>query len=71
MNPRNNNNTGITMGSTSATVQPTCATPSGTITITTQSGVEYSVNGTAYQSSNSFAGLAPVLYNETLLTQVA
>jgi hypothetical protein len=46
----------------SATVQPTCATPSGTITITTQSGVEYSVNGTAYQSSNSFAGLAPGLY---------
>jgi hypothetical protein len=39
----------------SATVQPTCATPSGTI-ITTQSGVEYSVNGTVYQSSNSFAG---------------
>jgi hypothetical protein len=39
----------------SATVQPTCATPSGTITITTQSGVEYSVNG-MYQSSNSFAG---------------
>jgi hypothetical protein len=30
----------------SATVQPTCATPSGTITISTQSGVEYSVNGT-------------------------
>jgi hypothetical protein len=29
----------------SATVQPTCATPSGTITISTQSGVEYSVNG--------------------------
>jgi archaellum component FlaG (FlaF/FlaG flagellin family) len=37
----------------SATVQPTCAIPSGTITISTQSGVEYSVNGTAYQSSNS------------------
>jgi hypothetical protein len=30
--------------------------------ITTQSGVEYSVNGTAYQSSNSFAGLAPGSY---------
>jgi hypothetical protein len=45
----------------SATVQPTCATPSGTITIT-QSGVEYSVNGTAYQSSNSFADLSPGLY---------
>jgi hypothetical protein len=55
----------------SATVQPTCAT-SGTITIT-QSGVEYSVNGTVYQSSNSFAGLAQgvILYmSETLLTQV-
>jgi hypothetical protein len=26
----------------SATVQPTCAIPSGTITISTQSGVEYS-----------------------------
>jgi hypothetical protein len=38
------------------------ATPSGTITITTQSGVEYSVNGTVYQSSNSFAGLAPGSY---------
>jgi hypothetical protein len=36
--------------------------------------VEYSVNGTAYQSSNSFAGLAQgvILYmSETLLTQVA
>jgi hypothetical protein len=43
----------------SATVQPTCATPSGTITITTQSGVEYSVNGTAYQSS---IHLQPGLY---------
>jgi hypothetical protein len=45
----------------SATVQPTCI-PSGTITISTQSGVEYSVNGTAYQSSNSFAGLTPGNY---------
>jgi hypothetical protein len=57
----------------SATVQPTCATPSNN-PITTQSGVEYSVNGTAYQSSNSFAGLAQgaILYmSETLLTQVA
>jgi hypothetical protein len=36
--------------------------------------VEYSVNGTAYQSSNSFGILAPgaILYmSETLLTQVA
>jgi hypothetical protein len=48
-----------------------CATPSGTITITTQSGVEYSVNGTAYQS-NSFAGLLRgyTLYVRNLLTQV-
>jgi hypothetical protein len=37
------------------------------------SGVEYSVNGTAYQSSNSFAGLSPgaILYMSETLTQVA
>jgi hypothetical protein len=58
----------------SATVQPTCATPSGTITITTQSGVEYSVNGTAYQSSIHLQDWlqGAILYmSETLLTQVA
>jgi hypothetical protein len=57
----------------SATVQPTCATPSGTITITTQSGVEYSVNGT-HISPRIHLQLAPgsILYmSETLLTQVA
>ncbi|TRW99740.1 gliding motility-associated C-terminal domain-containing protein [Flavobacterium gawalongense] len=43
-------------------VQPTCAIPSGTITIAIQSGVEYSVNGTIYQASNTFAGLAPNSY---------
>lgn len=43
-------------------IQPTCATPSGTIVITTQSGVEYSLDGSTYQSSNSFSGLAPNNY---------
>jgi hypothetical protein len=43
----------------SSTIQPTCGTPSGTIVVSTQSGVEYSVNGTTYQSSNTFSGLAP------------
>lgn len=43
-------------------VQPTCGTPSGTITIATQSGVEYSLNGSTYQLSNIFAGLAPNSY---------
>ncbi|WP_369765736.1 gliding motility-associated C-terminal domain-containing protein [Flavobacterium sp. WC2429] len=47
---------------TASVVQPTCATPSGTITITSQSGVEYSLEGTTYQSSNSFSGLAPNSY---------
>jgi gliding motility-associated-like protein len=46
----------------SSTVQPTCAVPSGTIVVTAQSGVEYSLNGTVYQSSNSFSGLAPNNY---------
>ena len=50
---------------TSSIVQPTCGTPSGTIVITTQSGVEYSLDGITYQTSNSFSGLTPndyVLY---------
>jgi gliding motility-associated-like protein len=40
-------------------VQPTCAITSGTIEVTAQSGVEYSLDGTNYQLSNSFSGLAP------------
>jgi hypothetical protein len=54
----------------SATVQPTCATPSGTITHQLNQELNIVV---AYQSSNSFAGLAQgvILYmSETLLTQV-
>ena len=47
---------------TASVVQPTCAVPSGTIVIATQSGVEYSLNGTSYQTSNTFAGLAPNNY---------
>ena len=47
---------------TASLVQPTCATPSGTISITTQSGVEYSLDGTSYQASNTFSGLAPNNY---------
>ncbi|MFV8336474.1 gliding motility-associated C-terminal domain-containing protein [Flavobacterium sp. RSP29] len=48
---------------TSASVtQPTCGSPSGSISITTQTGVEYSLNGTTYQASNAFSGLAPGNY---------
>jgi hypothetical protein len=43
----------------SSTIQPTCGAPSGTIVVSTQTGVEYSLNGTTYQSSNTFSGLAP------------
>jgi gliding motility-associated-like protein len=43
-------------------IQPTCAIPSGTITIVAQSGVEYSLNGSTYQTSNTFSGLAPNNY---------
>ena len=47
---------------TVSVVQPTCATPSGTITITTQAGVEYSLDGITYQDSNVFGSLAPNSY---------
>ena len=42
--------------------QPTCSTATGTITITSQSDVEYSINGTDYQVSNVFSGLSPNTY---------
>ena len=52
----------ILIPTAASVVQPTCATPSGSISITTQTGVEYSLNGTTYQSSNVFSGLAPNNY---------
>jgi hypothetical protein len=39
---------------TASVTQPTCAVPSGSISVTTQSGVEYSLDGTTYQASNTF-----------------
>ncbi|KGO78677.1 hypothetical protein Q762_15045, partial [Flavobacterium cauense R2A-7] len=51
-----------------ATVQPTCASPSGTIVITAPIGatLEYSVGGITYQSGTSFAGLTPGVYSVTV-----
>ncbi|MDP5001998.1 MAG: hypothetical protein NWQ15_08890, partial [Flavobacterium sp.] len=46
----------------SVTTQPTCAVPTGTIVFTTQSGVEYSIDGTTYQASETFTGVAPGSY---------
>jgi hypothetical protein len=34
----------------------------GTIVITTQTGLEYSLNGTLYQASNTFSSLTPNNY---------
>ncbi len=51
----------------SVTAQPTCTTPTGTIVITAPTGsdIQYSVNGTDYQSETTFAGLAPNSYSVT------
>jgi hypothetical protein len=46
---------------TASVTQPTCAVPSGS-SVTTQSGVEYSLDGTTYQASNTFSGLLRMLY---------
>ncbi|MBK8564657.1 MAG: choice-of-anchor A family protein [Saprospiraceae bacterium] len=49
----------------STTVQPTCAVQTGTIVITAPIGanLEYTVNGTTYQSSTSFSGVSPGTYS--------
>ena len=45
----------------SATVQPTCALPTGTLVVSSPTGasLEYSIDGTNWQSGTTFAGLAP------------
>ena len=52
----------ISSPSGSVTAQPTCATTTGTIVFATQSGVEFSINGTTYQASATFTGVAPGNY---------
>ncbi len=51
----------------SVTVQPTCATPTGTIVLTAPTGtnIVYSVNGSTYQAGTTFAGLSPAVYSVT------
>ncbi|MEO6229177.1 MAG: T9SS type B sorting domain-containing protein [Ferruginibacter sp.] len=52
----------------SVSVQPTCSTPTGTITISAPTGtnLEYSLDGITYQAGTSFTGLAPASYNVTV-----
>ncbi|POY40451.1 hypothetical protein C3L50_07355 [Flavobacterium alvei] len=50
---------------TFTTVQPTCEVPTGTINITTSNNTTYSIDGTNYQSSGVFSGLAGGDYNVT------
>jgi hypothetical protein len=46
-----------------STTQPTCSVTTGSIVFTAQTGVEYSINnGTSYQASATFAGLAAGTY---------
>jgi hypothetical protein len=47
-------------------VQPTCATPTGTITVSSPLGANYQYSiGGAYQSASTFTGLAPGTYSLT------
>jgi hypothetical protein len=45
--------------------QPSCANPTGAITIATQSGVQYSI-GSGFQSSSVFPNLSPGTYTLTV-----
>lgn len=50
---------------TVSVTQPTCQLTTGTIAISApvETGMTYSVDGTTYQSSATFSGLAPGIYN--------
>jgi large repetitive protein len=51
-----------------AAIQPTCAVPTGSVTVTSPVGAnfEYSSNGITYQAGTTFSGLAPgTTYNIT------
>ncbi len=52
----------------SVTVQPTCAVPTGTIVVTapTGAGLQYSIDGTTYQASQTFNLVAPGTYDVTV-----
>ena len=45
--------------------QPTCQTPTGSIEVETEEGIEYSINGTDYQEIGIFSDLAPGTYSVT------
>ena len=52
----------------SVTVQPTCATPTGTIVVTAPLGatLTYSIDGINYQAATTFTNVAPGPYNVTV-----
>ena len=52
----------------SVTVQPTCATPTGTIVVTAPLGatLTYSIDGINYQAATTFTDVAPGPYNVTV-----
>ncbi len=62
----------VTTPTATATIQPTCLTPTGTIVVTAPAGIniEYS-NGGAYQASGTFSGLAPGPYNITARNKIS
>ncbi len=51
-----------------ALIQPTCSVATGTITVTspTGAGLTYSINGTTYQASPTFSGVAAESYSVTV-----
>ena len=52
----------------SANCQPTCAVPTGTITVTapTGAGLTYSIDGTTYTNQRTFTLVAPGTYDVTV-----
>lgn len=53
-------------------IQPTCSLPSGSIQISSPTGADfrYSIDGTNFQTSSNFSGIAPGIYNVIVFNNV-
>ena len=61
---------GAPVAPTATSIDPTCGSPTGTIVFDSQAGVEYSIDGIVFQTSETFSGLSVGSYTITVRSTV-